>query len=638
MYAVRTKKVASYGRRAQRYVAVSEDRRFGTNSCTETPTQQSDWSPPASISVYSPSPAKVDQRKSARKVIGKMTGKGRAVRRPLGVLPSNHQASPLVPPKTSMSKKPYSSVGNGTPLSLRQFSPFVEVEISVIDGAGRKVSEEKRRTNMPPSFKATAQKPASTPPKRFRKTIQMLVDSDDDSDFVPSPVPSRIKNPAKKTTGISPAVHKRKSTQVQSTTRVQIPETPESTFTNSSPDMLPKSRLVRKAFISDSESEASSDVNPLKPMPKVNTIAPRKQQAIKSPSSIPKPPPLPALTFPQSPCKVPTLATGDHAPPTTSTTKFLTPFPLFKLQDHHADDPPALDANARPLTPMKPNRPKNSFGGPSNLPDEDTDISISLDVSIDLELELALKIAQVNLRDFPRTGTLDKAAVTEKKPVVPGTSIPSKTSRASASSQLRPSLKKKIPSFLRPLLNECGQEAPYDFREFVEVFPFDQIHSNSNGQRTSLNPLPVYQKVGEASYSEVFGIGDVVLKVIPLMDEDNESNLDNSAELPSMSEARDVIKEIIVTRAMGNMCDGFTTLLRSVFLPNILSITSELRQQISCCARILSRDVPLTLGRIQRPKGFRERSTWYGIWRLILHSHLTIRRQIPSPPSNPTLS
>lgn len=120
-----------------------------------------------------------------------------------------------------------------------------------------------------------------------------------------------------------------------------------------------------------------------------------------------------------------------------------------------------------------------------------------------------------------------------------------------------------MPNFLRPLLKECGQEAPYDFHEFVEVFPFDQIHSDSSGQRSSLNPLPSYQKVGEASYSEVFGIGNVVLKVIPLMDEDIDAiNLDHSVDQPSMSEAKDVLKEIIVTRAMGNMCDGFTTLLR----------------------------------------------------------------------------
>jgi hypothetical protein len=76
-----------------------------------------------------------------------------------------------------------------------------------------------------------------------------------------------------------------------------------------------------------------------------------------------------------------------------------------------------------------------------------------------------------------------------------------------------------------------------------------------------------FRKIGEASYSEVFGIGDVVLKVIPLRDEDADASqisLDGGVEDgPSPSDAKDVLKEMIVTRAMGEMCEGFVDLLRT---------------------------------------------------------------------------
>ncbi|TFY58992.1 hypothetical protein EVJ58_g6063 [Rhodofomes roseus] len=71
------------------------------------------------------------------------------------------------------------------------------------------------------------------------------------------------------------------------------------------------------------------------------------------------------------------------------------------------------------------------------------------------------------------------------------------------------------------------------------------------------------RKIGEALYSEVFGIGDVVLRVIPLRDEEQTSSRDDDGlESPAPSDAKDVLKEIIVTRAMGEICPGFVKLLR----------------------------------------------------------------------------
>lgn len=76
-----------------------------------------------------------------------------------------------------------------------------------------------------------------------------------------------------------------------------------------------------------------------------------------------------------------------------------------------------------------------------------------------------------------------------------------------------------------------------------------------------------FKKIGEASYSEVFGIGGVVLKIIPLRNEsraiDVKQHQKNDIEEPATSEAKDVRKEIIVTRAMGEVCDGFVKLLKA---------------------------------------------------------------------------
>ena len=111
------------------------------------------------------------------------------------------------------------------------------------------------------------------------------------------------------------------------------------------------------------------------------------------------------------------------------------------------------------------------------------------------------------------------------------------------------------PPHLIPLLDECGQDAPVEFSAFIEAFPVHPI------VRPSCSGRAAFQKIGEASYSEVFGIGDVVLKIIPIHNEERPDETD--AETPAPSDARDVLKEIIVTRALGETCDGFVSLLKT---------------------------------------------------------------------------
>lgn len=113
------------------------------------------------------------------------------------------------------------------------------------------------------------------------------------------------------------------------------------------------------------------------------------------------------------------------------------------------------------------------------------------------------------------------------------------------------------PDCLIPLLSECSQTCPHEFSAFIESFPFDPIVQPAEGNDLDIK----FRKIGEASFSEVFGIGDVVLKIIPLRDE--EQRFTNDLETPAPSDASDVIKEIIVTRAMGEMSSGFIKLLRT---------------------------------------------------------------------------
>ncbi|KAG0709841.1 hypothetical protein DFH29DRAFT_820330 [Suillus ampliporus] len=113
------------------------------------------------------------------------------------------------------------------------------------------------------------------------------------------------------------------------------------------------------------------------------------------------------------------------------------------------------------------------------------------------------------------------------------------------------------PEYLLPLLSECSQTCPHEFSAFIETFPFDPIVQPAEGDDLDVK----FRKIGEASFSEVFGIGDVVLKIIPLQDE--EQRVTNDLETPAPSDASDVLKEVIVTRAMGEMCSGFVQLLRT---------------------------------------------------------------------------
>ena len=181
--------------------------------------------------------------------------------------------------------------------------------------------------------------------------------------------------------------------------------------------------------------------------------------------------------------------------------------------------PPPTRSKTRQLTPIR--RGRNVFPRPPSPP------SPSLTADFDLEREFA----ELSL-------DADLAAADESSVLVP--------------------------EYLVPLLSECSQTTPHEFSAFIESFPHDSIVGAWHEGTLSRRDV-AFQKIGEASYSEVFGIGDVVLKIIPIRDEDTQpgEGADSDMESPTPSDAKDVIKEMIVTRAMGEICDGFVELLRT---------------------------------------------------------------------------
>lgn len=120
----------------------------------------------------------------------------------------------------------------------------------------------------------------------------------------------------------------------------------------------------------------------------------------------------------------------------------------------------------------------------------------------------------------------------------------------------------EVPEYLVPLLQECNQDSPHEFSSFINSFPFDPIVQTYESNLTKYSKAE-FRKVGEASYSEVFGIGSVVLKIVPLHDESGKKADGPDVESPPPSVVRDVLQEIAATRSMGDRCEGFTQLLRT---------------------------------------------------------------------------
>lgn len=575
MLGTKTKQVFSYGRRGHRIVAVSEDNsarlreEAGTTTTVEatavddarslrdkTVSQQhadSTTVKAAKGSTYSERAPHRSQPFNPSEVVHKekavpVTASGpqkvlkptstAAPRKPLNPVSANVLSGAHAPKASSASlagqkqSKPRKVSGRGTPMkpfvSLKPISPVVDVEIMVLDGSGKQLDVEKRTTKPAAKANPAGKKVVAQMKKKEKEIYQgtststpiVLSDSDDD-DYQPRVQVPRRAAPTRRRAVIV-------SDSSDSDIEIIAPPTDPSTA-----DRPRDSRPVRPP------SPTKRDKNVIRAASPISTesVASGSRGGVHVPSAKP-------TSKSAEPIRTPIQADVPKPPPAAQAKKPVSRSSIKPPPLAHPSRPPAEDASTgrlkpRPLTPI---RSRAGFPAPPSPPSPTTPSELDESLSFDFG-ELALS---------PKT--LRGLGLDSQKPLDWDKPAP------------------KQPAYLRPLLEHCGQSTPHEFSAFIEMFPFDQIVQTSHdgvhiaedgdGPRTRA----AFRKIGEASYSEVFGIGDVVLKIIPLRNEEapkGGKRVVDDAECPAPSDAKDVLKEIIVTEAMGGMCDGFVELLRT---------------------------------------------------------------------------
>ncbi|TBU39697.1 hypothetical protein BD309DRAFT_1083246 [Dichomitus squalens] len=536
MLGSRTKHVFSYGRRGRRVVNAYDDydrkhqdadsassRRENDvprpHVMSEKGTKESPISNKSKVSMQdSPPILKKKSKKSPKATkVGIATAKPKpkpSFRPPLGSIAPNAPGSPALPPSLRAMRRP--TAAQASPLAPQ--SPVVSVDIIVLDAKGRRVSQEHRISRMDVQTNVLAPAPSKKAkmlprcPKlgTGKKMSEPIVVTSDSEEDIPLARPKR---------------------------NVQT--------------------KVKPIVISDSEEDSDSDFAPENETGDVDTsiedvtlTTPRfrrrvhraRSNVIRSPSPTPSlsPSPPPALAKPQPAIKA--LAVAHPSVPITRNltlppqlTRPQTLAPFSSLPDF--DEPEAGPSRSKPrkLTPIRARPGRALFPAPPSPPSPTTPSDFDADATFDFG-QLAL-----SPRALAQVQQLEAA------------SLP------------------PVPAYVQPLLAECAQTTPHEFSAFIEMFPFDPIVRlhDPQGRAAGAAGPPRFQKIGEASFSEVFGIGDVVLKIVPLRDEERHGdpvggpNWAMDAEGPAPSDAKDVLKEIIVTRAMGACCSGFVELLRT---------------------------------------------------------------------------
>ncbi|EGO02049.1 hypothetical protein SERLA73DRAFT_86185 [Serpula lacrymans var. lacrymans S7.3] len=376
------------------------------------------------------------------------------IRQPLTPLHPN--ITPAALKHVLTKKKAKVNGAKGTPLGAKKpYSPLVDLDIIVIDDAGRRLSQERRvsRTNVQVNPVTTM--PTRRGSKVAAKILSVVATSDsEEEEYTVKP----MKRPAG-----------RKNVIVISSDE-------------SEPEVV---------------SEHLDDI----PLAQLQSTPPKPSNLPRKLSKLQV-----EVIVPPASYRIPTTKTKLPSPPPVQ------PQPLPSIYLPLAP-PPLPVTKPRQLTPIRRNGSRSLYQAPyPPSPSTPTDLDLSLDFS------------QLDITPSPQLNN-------------------------SASSP---------PDYLLPLLTECSQDNPYEFSAFIETFPFDPIVQPADAAATDIK----FHKIGEASYSEVFGIGDVVLKVIPLRDEEAKA-VYNDVDTPAPSDAKDVLKEMIVTRAIGEVCDGFVKLLRT---------------------------------------------------------------------------
>ncbi|KAI0335669.1 hypothetical protein GY45DRAFT_1317048 [Cubamyces sp. BRFM 1775] len=522
MLGTRTKQVFAYGRRGHRIVNVSDDidrRKVAKDADNTDLRRENDL--PISHKTVEDSPisfkASVVQKSSQRAKKGRKSPKvlklggadlSKPRRAPLGSIVPNAPGSPAIPPPLR-AKRRQTTV---KPSPLIPTSPIVDVDIVVLDAQGRRVSQEHRisRSDVPANVLA-----------------------------VPSPAKPKTKAPAR-------------AKAVKHDSPIVLSSDSEQDSPIARPKRNTRGRKAKPIIISDDDNSDSDFELPSEPSPAGDdsfseTPIPRKKRGPQRARAnvIMSPTPSPSLSPPSSPPITPLADTrpprlsGKAAQPPTAAQAPLSRFHTIPSQPVRQQPLTAFTSlpqfeeagpsrsKPRRLTPIRARPGRTIFPAPPSPPSPTT--PADLDVTFDFA-QLALS-----------PGAL--AEVQQLEEAVP-----------------------PPPAYVRPLLEECSQTSPHEFSAFIEMFPFDPIVRDTSVAGGAGAGLPRFLKIGEASFSEVFGIGGVVLKIVPLRNEERAVSAgDHDVEVdgPAPSDAKDVLKEIIVTRAMGATCTGFVELLRT---------------------------------------------------------------------------
>ncbi|OCH94325.1 hypothetical protein OBBRIDRAFT_770081 [Obba rivulosa] len=517
----------TYGRRAQRFANASENR-HSSKSRAPSPEQPLE-EPPSSPEVVLVRKVSVQKLKTVAHSSGRSPGiktkssripvktktfvkikpltktaDGKAKklgRAPLGCIPTNAPGSPAVPPKVRK-KKP--TIGQCTP--LKPTLPFVDVDIIVLDDQGRRLSHERRvsrsgvQTN-PINMRpgGAASKAAGKGPRKSRASIVADTDEEIQEVLVLKAPKGRSRKRPIVVSSDESESEEEFNTKIPAPDLVQSEKSPASYPLESRSTPEPRRRNV---ILSPSLSPPPSPSRPASPLPPVLTKAKLGKYGNKSIS-----PSDSAIITEAGPSQEPALPTRQHTTLPIPAIPSLQSLPSWSIP--------------RQLTPIRSRQGRSGlFPAPPTPPSPTTptDLDLSVDFSgLDLSPSTRAAVERLDLQESLQ------------------------------------------PAYLQPLLAECSQITPHEFSAFIEMFPLDPI---VHALRESVGSVG-FQKIGEASYSEVFGIGDVVLKIIPLRDEERHAPREDDPESPALSDAQDVLKEMIVTRAMGEMCEGFVKLLRT---------------------------------------------------------------------------
>ena len=235
-------------------------------------------------------------------------------------------------------------------------------------------------------------------------------------------------------------------------------------------------------------------------------------------------------------------------------------------------------ARAVPRSPLSPvATPMRSRARVSrDLPMRRKEVFVEIPVSMSVSKEKVAR-ARRDLRDASADLVELMAEVTIREEVIDATTDPTNAFAA--------------------LLKSCSSEDVQPFSSFLASPILKSLIT------TSTACLPIFHKLGEASYSEVFRMSldtsdpKIVIKVIPLLDgallQPDDGSIET--ELPDCSTPEDVLREIDITRKMAGLQGGGFVDFHGSVAPN-LDIDKDIQlTDFHCSAFVVKGRYPSSL-------------------------------------------